>query len=42
MYDITIDDFPSDCLAAIVHWRNHRVVNRYLRQGFLTLEDVQE
>jgi hypothetical protein len=22
MYDITIDDFPPDRLAAIVHWRN--------------------
>ena len=22
MYDITLDDFPPDRLAAIVHWRN--------------------
>src|SRR2546427_4177580 len=41
MYDITIDDFPPDRLAAIVHWRNDPAVNRYLRQGILTLEDVQ-
>jgi RimJ/RimL family protein N-acetyltransferase len=42
MYDLTIDDFPPDRLAEIVHWRNDPVVNRYLRQGILTLEDVQE
>ena len=42
MYDLTIDDFPPDHLAAIVHWRNDPVVNRYLRQGILTLEEVQE
>jgi RimJ/RimL family protein N-acetyltransferase len=42
MYDLTIDDFPPDRLAAIVHWRNDPVVNKYLRQGILTLEDVQE
>ena len=36
MYDLTIDDFPPDRLAAIVHWRNDPVVNRYLRQGILT------
>jgi RimJ/RimL family protein N-acetyltransferase len=41
MYDITIDDFPPDRLAEIVHWRNDPAVNRYLRQGILTLEDVQ-
>lgn len=41
MYDLTIDDFPPDRLAAIVHWRNDPAVNRYLRQGILTLEDVQ-
>jgi RimJ/RimL family protein N-acetyltransferase len=42
MYNLTIDEFPSDRLAAIVHWRNDPVVNRYLRQGIVTLEDVQE
>jgi RimJ/RimL family protein N-acetyltransferase len=41
MYDLTIDDFPPDRLAAIVHWRNDPAVNRYLRQGMRTLEDVQ-
>jgi uncharacterized membrane protein YgcG len=41
MYDITLDDFPPDPLAEIVHWRNDPVVNRYLRQGILTLETVQ-
>ena len=42
MYDLTIDEFPRDRLADIVHWRNDPVVNRYLRQGILTLEEVQE
>jgi len=42
MYDITIDDFPSDRLAEIVHWRNDRAVNKYLRQGIRTLDEVQE
>jgi RimJ/RimL family protein N-acetyltransferase len=41
MYDLTIDDFPPDRLAAIVHWRNDLAVNKYLRQGIRTLEDVQ-
>ncbi len=41
MYDITIDDFPPNRLAEIVHWRNDPAVNRYLRQGILTLEEVQ-
>src|SRR5439155_7134339 len=41
MYDLTIDDFPPDRLAEIVHWRNDPAVNRYLRQGILTLETVQ-
>jgi len=42
MYDLTIDEFPRDRLADIVHWRNDPVVNRYLRQGIRTLEEVQE
>ena len=42
MYDITIDDCPPDRLAAIVHWRNDPVVNRYLRQGMRTLDAVQD
>jgi hypothetical protein len=41
MYDLTIDDYPPDRLAAIVHWRSDPVVNRYLRQGILKLEEVQ-
>jgi RimJ/RimL family protein N-acetyltransferase len=41
MYDLTIDEFPPDCLADIVHWRNDPAVNRYLRQGIRTLEEVQ-
>jgi RimJ/RimL family protein N-acetyltransferase len=41
MRNLTIDEFPPDRLAAIVHWRNDPAVNRYLRQGILTLEDVQ-
>ena len=41
MYDITLDEFPPDRLATIVHWRNDPAVNRYLRQGILTLETVQ-
>jgi hypothetical protein len=27
MYDITLDDFPLDRLAAIVHWRNDPAVH---------------
>ena len=42
MYDITLDDFPPDHLAEIVQWRNDPEVNRYLRQGIRTLEEVQE
>ena len=42
MYAITLDDFPPDCLAEIVRWRNDPAVNRYLRQGIRTLEEVQE
>jgi RimJ/RimL family protein N-acetyltransferase len=42
MYDVTIDDFPPDRLAAMVHWRNDPAVNHYLRQGIRTLEEVQE
>jgi hypothetical protein len=41
MYDITLGEFPPDRLAAIVHWRNDPVVNRYLWQGILPLETVQ-
>jgi RimJ/RimL family protein N-acetyltransferase len=41
MYDLTIDDFPPDRLAAIVHWRNDPTVNKYLRQGIRTLDEVQ-
>jgi RimJ/RimL family protein N-acetyltransferase len=41
MDDIILDDFPPDRLATIVHWRNDPAVNRYLRQGMLTLEEVQ-
>jgi RimJ/RimL family protein N-acetyltransferase len=42
MDDITIDEFPPDCLADVVHWRNDPVVNRYLRPGIRTLDEVQE
>jgi len=42
MYDMTIDDFPPDRLAEIVHWRNDPAVNKYLRQGIRTLDEVQE
>ena len=42
MYAITLDDFPPDCLAEIVRWRNDPVVNKYLRQGIRTLAEVQE
>ncbi len=41
MYDLTIDDFPPDRLAEIVHWRNDPAVNKYLRQGIRTLAEVQ-
>jgi hypothetical protein len=42
MHDITLDTFPPDRLADMVHWRNDPVVNRYLRQGIRSLEEVQE
>jgi RimJ/RimL family protein N-acetyltransferase len=42
MDDITLDDFPPDRLAEIVHWRNDPAVNKYLRQGIRTLKEVQE
>jgi RimJ/RimL family protein N-acetyltransferase len=42
MYDLTIDEFPPDRLADIVHWRNDPVVNCYLRSGIRTLNEVQE
>jgi len=41
MHDMTIDDFPPDRLAEIVHWRNDPAINKYLRQGVRTLEEVQ-
>ena len=41
MYDLTIDEFPPDHLVVIVHWRNDPAVNRYLRQGIRTLDEVQ-
>jgi RimJ/RimL family protein N-acetyltransferase len=41
MYDLTIDDFPPDRLADIVHWRNDPAVNKYLRPGIRTLDEVQ-
>jgi RimJ/RimL family protein N-acetyltransferase len=39
---VTIDHFPPDRLAAIVHWRNDPAVNRYLRQGMRTLQEVED
>jgi RimJ/RimL family protein N-acetyltransferase len=42
MSDLTLDDFPPDCLACIAHWRNDPVVNKYLRPGLRTLEEVQD
>ena len=41
MDDLTIDDFPPDRLADSVHWRNDPAVNRYLRQGIRTLDEIQ-
>ena len=38
MDDLTIDEFPPDCLAAIVHWRHDPAINRYVQRGILTLE----
>jgi RimJ/RimL family protein N-acetyltransferase len=42
MHDITVDAFPPDRLAAIVHWRNDPAVNRHLRQGIRTLQEVED
>ena len=41
MHDLTIDEFPLDRLAEIAPWRNDPAVNRYLRQGIRTLNEVQ-
>jgi len=41
MYDLTIDEFPPDRLVTIAHWRNDPVVNKYLRPGIRTLDEVQ-
>jgi len=40
--NISIVDFPEESLSAIVKWRNDSDVNRYLRPGYRTLEEVQE
>jgi RimJ/RimL family protein N-acetyltransferase len=42
MHNITLDAFPLDRLACIAHWRNDPAVNKYLRPGLRTLEEVQE
>ena len=42
IYDLTIDEFPPHRLADMARWRNDSGVNRYLRQGLRTLDDVQE
>jgi RimJ/RimL family protein N-acetyltransferase len=42
LYDLSINNFPPDRLAAMVHWRNDPAVNKYLRPGIRTLEEVQE
>ena len=39
MYDMTINDFLPERLAAMVHWRNDPAVNRYVRQGIRTLDE---
>jgi hypothetical protein len=41
MDDLTIDDFPPNRLAKIARWSNDPAVNKYLRQGIRTLEDVR-
>jgi hypothetical protein len=41
MDNIALGDFPPDHLVEIVHWHNDPVVNRYLWQSILALEDVQ-
>ena len=40
--NISITDFPEESLSAIVKWRNDGDVNKYLRPGYRTLEEVQE
>ncbi len=41
MDDLTIDDVPPNRLAAIARWRNDPAVNKYLRQGLRTLDEIQ-
>jgi RimJ/RimL family protein N-acetyltransferase len=42
MENIEISDFSIEDLPAIVNWRNDSDVNKYLRHGFRTLEEVQK
>lgn len=42
MHDVTIDHFPPDRLADIARWRNDPTVNRHLRPGVRTLEEVHD
>ena len=39
---IHIVDFPEASLPEIVRWRNDSVVNKYLRPGNRTLNEVEE
>ena len=40
--NISIIDFPEDSLSAIVKWRNDPEINKYLRPGYRSLEEVTE
>ena len=38
--NISIADFPEESLSTIVNWRNDGEVNKYLRPGYRTFEEV--
>ena len=40
--NISVVDFPEEGLSAIVKWRNDGEVNKYLRPGYGTLEEVRD
>ena len=40
--DIKISDYPEEHLSAIAEWRSDSRVNRYLRVGYRTVEEVRE
>ena len=40
--DIKIIDFSADNLSSIVKWRNDNEVNKFLRSGYRTIQEVSD